>query len=510
MFKRILHPTDFSEVAHHAFEHALCLARRLGAELFVIHAVSQPSYDPDLVEEATPKLDEAWEAVRAELEKRMAALVEATGSDVTVTPLIRRGVRASDVILRAAFDLRAELTVMGTHGRSPMRHLLLGSVAEKVVRNATGPVLVVGHRCPPLECFRRIALPIDFSPASQQAGEIAAELARRDRAELHLVHVLAGDAQPAFSVNGVTSKVEIEERGRQALESFLPAAVTEGVTLAPIILRGRPSRQIVQWASREEIDVVVIGTHGRSGLPHFVLGSVTEKVLRNASQPVMAVPARTARRMDFIWMVREIRNRWGDVPESDRYYPQDYPRDFEKRFFAKDGSAWRMRPIRPEDGPLLRKSFARLSPQSIYLRFHCHMSKLTKEMSRYLTRVDYRRHLALVALEEAGGAGIGVARYFRREGSDLAEGAIVVVDEWHGRGIGRVLMEELCAAAKRNGIAGLEAYVLTENDGMLAILNKLGYRLHQDEKDGVIQLWFRFDERDLRGPTLNSLIGEGL
>jgi nucleotide-binding universal stress UspA family protein len=139
--KRILVPTDFSAPSEHALEMAIEFARRFGAELTLFHAHELPAYVfPDGVMPVSPEiLLDLERSMSAELE-RLAARARAAG----VTVSIKTGMGAHDVeIIRCASELGADMIIMGTHGRTGLRHVLLGSVAEKVVRRAPCPVLTV-------------------------------------------------------------------------------------------------------------------------------------------------------------------------------------------------------------------------------------------------------------------------------------------------------------------------------------------------------------------------------
>lgn len=178
-----------------------------------------------------------------------------------------------------------------------------------------------------------------------------------------------------------------------------------------------------------------------------------------------------------------------------RLAPAGYPGDLVKTFFARDGRKLLARPILPDDALLLRRLFTRLSPESVFQRFHGRPRELSEEASDRLACVDYRASLALVAIEPAGGEIVAVARYHWSGGADLAEAAVVVDDAWQGRGVGMFLMAELVAAARRSSIMGFEAYVLSGNRRMLRMLADSGYVLHIDERGGVVHLRLRFDDR---------------
>jgi acetyltransferase len=197
--------------------------------------------------------------------------------------------------------------------------------------------------------------------------------------------------------------------------------------------------------------------------------------------------------MDPSWLFQEIQRRWGGVSSHHAGYPDSYPKDLEGMITLEDGARILVRPIRPDDISELRAGFSRLSSESVYRRFHAHLEGLSDEACRYLTHVDYVHHLALVALEPDGTRGAAVARYYRPEGSDLAEAAVVVIDEWQGRGLGPALLERLVAAARSRGIRGFEAYVQADNRKLLRILMESGYHLRQEEDGDVLRVEMPFD-----------------
>lgn len=143
----------------------------------------------------------------------------------------------------------------------------------------------------------------------------------------------------------------------------------------------------------------------------------------------------------------------------------------------RDGRRVLLRPIEPGDKDRLREGLARLSPLSTYLRFHSGVHELTDAQLAYLTEVDHDRHDAWVALaaDDLDGPGLGVARYVA-DATDpgVAEAAVVVADEHQGRGIGTLLLIALGQAARDHGVRLFRAHVLTENQGVLELLDQLG------------------------------------
>jgi GNAT superfamily N-acetyltransferase len=153
-----------------------------------------------------------------------------------------------------------------------------------------------------------------------------------------------------------------------------------------------------------------------------------------------------------------------------------------------DGTAVRLRCVRPTDKALLLAGFDRLSPESRYRRFFTERAALSEADLRYLTEVDGVRHFALGALcrDEAGCQhGIGVTRYVSLDG-EAAEPAVAVVDEMQGKGLGRVLFQRLVEAAIERGIKRFTAEVLATNDPMRAILGEVSQDYGKVSDAGVL------------------------
>lgn len=166
----------------------------------------------------------------------------------------------------------------------------------------------------------------------------------------------------------------------------------------------------------------------------------------------------------------------------------------------RDGSAAVIRPIRPEDRAKLREGFNRLSDRARYLRFHTFVRSLSEQQLRYLTEVDHRDHVALVALtsDDPDGVGMGVARYIRlEEEPQVAEAAVTVVDDYQGRGLGTLLLGALAQQALRNGIHTFRNYVLAENTAMLELFAQLGGERHPEGDVYRVDLALPSDPGDL-------------
>lgn len=152
----------------------------------------------------------------------------------------------------------------------------------------------------------------------------------------------------------------------------------------------------------------------------------------------------------------------------------------------RDGTKVRLRPIVPEDEPLLHEAVASMSERSVYFRFFSPLKRMSDALAHRLAVVDYSDRFALVAtLSKPSGQEriVGVARYDRARGTDVAEVALAVIDEFQRRGLGRVLLVELTKVARRHGIRIFTLIVLPENREMLGLLRKMGW-IHQARLTG--------------------------
>ncbi len=154
-----------------------------------------------------------------------------------------------------------------------------------------------------------------------------------------------------------------------------------------------------------------------------------------------------------------------------------YPNQYEAIARTKGGLELLIRPIKPEDAPLLVDLFHSLSERSVYYRFFSPLKSLPPEMLARFTQLDYDRDMALVAFDQTQLAEkmLGVARYVGHPGGESGEIAVAVGDAWHGKGVGATLLKRLLMIAKERGMASLGGPVLEENTDMLALAKKLGF-----------------------------------
>ena len=159
-----------------------------------------------------------------------------------------------------------------------------------------------------------------------------------------------------------------------------------------------------------------------------------------------------------------------------------------RRVRIRDGTEVGVRPIAPGDADALRDAFERLSLESRYERFLSPMDHMSRAMVRYFTEVDHHDHEALVALDSVDDRLVAVARFVREDNPDVAEAAITVADDWHGRGLGTAMLNEIAERAREEGVKRFSAYVLARNDDMIDMLFRLGEARIVDRANGAVQI----------------------
>ena len=299
--RRILFPTDFSECAERAYAHAALLSARYGSELHVLNVLP-----PDVAPPNNPMafLDEAAGAGEP-VEIVASAPAQASHASAALTdfepppgaeapPTVYSQLRSPSIIKGILEYGRAhdvDLIVMGTHGRQGIDHLMLGSVAEEIVRNASRPVLTVRYdeSTPTATAVRRILVPIDFSEFSPL--DVAVELARTYGAELDMLHVIEEAVLPTiYGVEPLSPNAPLYiERTEGALRKLLDDAGASDVVASQHVRIGHAPRRILEFADERRVDLIVLGSHGRTGLSRLLIGSVAEKVVRLAPCPVFTV-----------------------------------------------------------------------------------------------------------------------------------------------------------------------------------------------------------------------------
>ncbi len=284
MFDRVLVPVDGSNVSALAVEAAVELCRRFDADLHAVHVVD--TNELPLGAEAS-MLDDL--VSRAEdLVAQAETTAEAAGVSVTTT-VLRNGAIAHRGIVEYATDRDVDLVVMGSHGRRGLGRFVLGSVAEWTIRESPAPVLTIHDDSEFDATFEEILVPTDGSDPADRAVDLAAALAAATGARLHAVNVV--DLGVVWGEADTGRVVEVlDDAGQQTVDEVTDRAADAGVDrVETAVLHGTPHHEIVDYAADHDTDLVVIGTHGRSGLERYLLGSVAERVVRLSGVPVLTV-----------------------------------------------------------------------------------------------------------------------------------------------------------------------------------------------------------------------------
>lgn len=290
--QRVLFPTDLSDGSKRAFAQAAHFAHWHEAALHVLNVTGRHAHD---YEETKSRFPLSAETLTDWLGAPSHPEAAADRPDFEAMPVVQEQIESAhppESIVDYAEAQDVDLIVMGTHGRRGVERLLVGSVTEEVVRAAPCPVLTI--RSPvharPDEAMRRILVPVDFSEASAAAVLHAKEIALTYGAEIDLIHVVEEAVYPsAYGVEPVSIPTqEIIER----VESSLAEMVREDIGHEHVMVKGvvgYAPRTILDRAEETGADLIVIATHGRTGLDRVLLGSVTERVLRQSPTPVFVV-----------------------------------------------------------------------------------------------------------------------------------------------------------------------------------------------------------------------------
>ena len=267
--------------------------------LFGVYGVAEP---PEAFRQRTQRAwDERRHAAEGYLESRALDLREA-GLHVTTEVLVGP---PGQVIVEEAASQGAALIVMATHGYSGLKRWRLGSVTEQVMHTTTTPVFAVRGALPPVSAapaLRRVLVPLDGSDLARQALPLAIELATAAQAELILLEAVAPTIEAMASFRPLGRPLpqygeRLDLLRRQAtrdLEALAAQLRDDGLRVQTVVMNGPAAEVIVDEAALREANLIVMATHGYSGLKRWALGSVAERVLHTATMPLVLVRAQAA------------------------------------------------------------------------------------------------------------------------------------------------------------------------------------------------------------------------
>jgi nucleotide-binding universal stress UspA family protein len=276
-FPKILVCTDGSPDSEGAITAALDLARTTGSTVFLLEVLyylaGYELQSPDTL--APPMINlEMMQAQEEAVKERLEAWqAQAAKAGVTLTPRIRTSGSAYEGILEEAGELQPDLIIMGRHGYSGLARLLMGSVTARVIGHSPCHVLVVPQGVP--LTFQRLLIASDGSLFSEAAWTEALTLAQTMGSALIGVSVAASD-RDIGPAQEVVRRLQI-------------TAAQQGIALDTMIPVGRPEEGIVKAAEFKQASLIIVGSHGRTGLKRLLMGSVAERVIGHAPCAVLVV-----------------------------------------------------------------------------------------------------------------------------------------------------------------------------------------------------------------------------
>lgn len=291
--KSILTATDFSEISTHALRHALMWQQAFDADLTVLYVQEPPPLwaDPYLGSGNLSGLVEAsWAAARQHLERYVQ---EHVPTGIPLTQELMAGSPPA-VIEEYVQGGRIDLVVLGTHGRGGISRLVLGSVAERTLRLARHPTLLVHQSASAAEPgdetasaadlhLQQILCPVNFAAAARPAFEHACAIAHAFAAQLTAVLVVDPVQETQLAAN--------VQRLEETLHSWLPRDTPSEFAIQPVVRHGDPAAEVIALARTLNADLIVIGSQHRRFVDTTVLGVTTVRVTRHAPCPVLVVPA---------------------------------------------------------------------------------------------------------------------------------------------------------------------------------------------------------------------------
>ena len=291
--KTIVCTTDFSDFSNRAVPSGVALAKEFGAKLYLCHVIDLSSVamygegfsDPLMLE--TKITDYAHE--------HLQDLIGDT--DIAWESLTSVG-HTADEIAHIAKEKGADLVVSATHGRSGLKRLILGSVTERLMRTLPCPMYIVRslEREPAAPAMadmklKRILVGCDFSADSDLAVQYGISLAQEFQTELYLAHVLEPTVYKDMLTQavGVPDPEGLRDELTRKLEGMVPAEAKQWCKPETLLLAGHPSDELTKYAVVNKMDLIVLGVRGHSVMESLLVGSTTDRVVRQAPCPVLSV-----------------------------------------------------------------------------------------------------------------------------------------------------------------------------------------------------------------------------
>lgn len=309
--RTILVPIDFSPESLKTLRYARLLGRRFSATLRLVHVVNLPRrFQPPAAMLPRAASEELARSTKEHLQHLKILAAEFSLPPRPNPGIVRFGAPAEE-ISDVARETQSDLIVIATRGYTGLKHAFLGSTTERVVRTAACPVLVVREkekhaagkrprRAQMAVQFRKILVPVDFSSASRLGVDYALGFAQEFRASVVLFHsvfvpvYVLGHEYTAREVSKLIA--DQEQYAGAEMEKLAREVSGKGPKVKTQVAFGSPVEQISDYVKKENVDLIITSTHGRSGLQRLIIGSTAEHIVRHAACPVLVVPNRLARK----------------------------------------------------------------------------------------------------------------------------------------------------------------------------------------------------------------------
>lgn len=286
--KKIIAAIDFSTFTDTLLSYSAALCEKYGATLLLVHVTMDVNA---LLEHNETALDiESLQRSNTRYaENYLKGLTEKLNAKNDV--FIREG-NPADEISRLALEQEADMVITNTHGRSGFKRLLIGSVTEKLMKTIHCPLLALHSpdhepqsRTASELKLEKILVGCDFSADSKLAIDYGLNLAQAFQGDLHLAHVI----KPSFSKTTLQKSKELRDRLEGKLNGMVPESSREGWAVQAVVLDGEPYIALMEYAQEQDIDIVVLGIRGHTLWEKLLVGSTTDRLIRQASFPVLAV-----------------------------------------------------------------------------------------------------------------------------------------------------------------------------------------------------------------------------
>ncbi|MBI5408683.1 MAG: universal stress protein [Nitrospirae bacterium] len=286
--EKMLLTTDGSEFSEGAVREAIKLAKTCSSKLFALSVVeTNPEYEavaPQVVEKAEKETRKILESVKDRASKE--------GVDCEI--IARHGESPYEYIVEEAEKAQANMIIMGRRGRKGLKRLMMGSETARVIGHAKCNVLIV-PRAASVD-FKRIVVATDGSKYSDAAVSEAVSISKRCGSSLFAISVVPSETESPFDIVHMEMHKDIisEKESKMAeclVKDIKDLAEKEGVGTQGFVYSGKPYESIISMAKEKHADLIVVGSHGRTGLAKLLMGSVTERVIGLAECAVLVVKA---------------------------------------------------------------------------------------------------------------------------------------------------------------------------------------------------------------------------